>query len=35
MPGWVKLEDEFSKLFNKYGYYHEMGHAWNLAAYEI
>ncbi len=35
MPGWVKLEDEFSKLFNKYGYYYEMGHSWNLAAYEI
>ena len=35
VPGWVKLEDEFSKLFNKHGYYYEMGHAWNLSAYEL
>ena len=33
--GWVKLEEEFSKLFNKYGYYYEMGYAWSLSAYEI
>ncbi len=33
--GWVKLEDEFRHLFEKYGLYYEMGHAWNLAAYEI
>lgn len=33
--GWVKLEDEFRRLFEKYGLYYEMGHAWNLAAYEI
>lgn len=33
--GWVKLEDEFVKLFEKYGYYYELGHAWNLSAYEI
>jgi hypothetical protein len=33
--GWVKLEDEFTKLFNKYGYYYELGHAWNLSAYEV
>ena len=33
--GWAKLEDKFLKLFNKYGLYYEMGHAWNLAAYEI
>ena len=32
--GWVKLEDQFLKLFKKYGYYYEMGHAWNLSAYE-
>ena len=33
--GWVKLESEFSKLFEKYGYYYEMGYAWSLSAYEI
>jgi len=33
--GWVKLEDEFLKLFEKYGWYYEMGHAWNLSAYEV
>lgn len=32
--GWTKLEAEFSKLFAKYGLYYEMGHAWNLSAYE-
>lgn len=35
MPGWVKLEDQFSKLFTKYGLYYEMGYAWSLSAYEI
>lgn len=35
VSGWVKLESEFSKLFEKYGYYYEMGNAWNLSAYEI
>ena len=35
VPGWVKREDEFRRLFKKYGLYYEMGHAWNLAAYEI
>lgn len=35
VPGWVKLEDEFSNLFKKYGYYYEMGYAWSLSAYEI
>lgn len=33
-PGWVKLEDEFLRIFKKHGYYYEMGHAWNLSAYE-
>ena len=33
--GWVKLESEFLKLFEKYGYYYEMGHAWNLSAYKL
>ena len=33
--GWVKLEDEFLKLFEKYGYYYELGNAWNLSACEL
>lgn len=33
--GWVKMENEFSKLFNKYGYYYELGYAWSLSAYEL
>lgn len=33
--GWVKLEQQFSDLFKKYGMYYEMGHAWNLSACEI
>ena len=32
--GWVKLESEFMKLFEKYGLYYEMGNTWNLSAYE-
>lgn len=35
VPGWVKLEEEFSNLFKKYNMFYEMGHAWNLSAYEI
>lgn len=33
--GWTKLEAQFSKLFEKYGLYYEMGYAWSLSAYEI
>ena len=33
--GWVKLENEFSKLFEKYGYYYELGYTWSLSAYEL
>ena len=33
--GWSKREEEFLKIFEKYGYYYEMGHAWNLSAYEL
>ena len=33
--GWVKLEEQFGKLFEKYGLYYEMGYAWSLSAYEI
>lgn len=34
VPGWVKLENEFQKLFEKHGCYYEMGHSWNLSVYE-
>ena len=33
--GLVKLEEQFGKLFEKYGLYYEMGYAWSLSAYEI
>lgn len=32
-PGWVKLESEFMKIFQRHGCYFEMGHAWNLTCY--
>lgn len=35
VPGWTKKESEFQKLFAKYGWYYELGHAWNLSVYEI
>lgn len=35
VSNWIKLEDEFRQLFEKHGYYYEMGHSWNLSAYEI
>ena len=34
VSGWVKLEDSFRKLFEKYDCYYELGHAWNLSVYE-
>lgn len=33
--GWGILSDEFRAIFNKYGLYFELGHAWNLTCYEI
>lgn len=30
-----KTVEEFEKLFVKYGYYYELGNAWNLAATEL
>lgn len=33
--GWDKLEEEFSQIFEKHGYYYEMGYAWSLSAYEL
>tara|TARA_R100000995_G_C3480810_1_gene123770 strand:- start:1310 stop:1654 length:345 start_codon:yes stop_codon:yes gene_type:complete len=29
------LEDEFINLIKSYGYYYELGNAWNLSMYEI
>lgn len=31
--GWVKLEEEFRKIFEKYGLYYELGNAWNLSCF--
>ena len=33
--GWEKLEDEFRKIFEKYGLYFELGNAWNLTCFEV
>ena len=33
--GWTKLENQFAKLFDKYGLYYEMGYSWSLSAYKI
>ena len=33
--GWVKNEEEFRKIFERYGLYFELGNAWNLSCYEI
>lgn len=30
-----KLEQELSSIFEKYGYYYELGNAWNLSAAKI
>lgn len=35
VSGWSRLEESFKKLFNKHGYYFELGHAWNLSAYKL
>ena len=35
VSGWVKLEDEFNKIFKKYNLYIELGNSWNLTAYKI
>ena len=32
--GWVKKEEEFRKIFEKYGVYFELGNAWNLSCYD-
>ena len=29
------LEEEFVKIFDKYGLYYELGNAWNLTACEV
>jgi hypothetical protein len=33
--GWVKLEAELKKIFEKYGLYFELGNDWNLSSFEI
>ena len=35
VSGWVKLADQFYKLFEKYGLVFEMYNSWNGNAYEI
>ena len=32
---WVWTEQQFIDIFNKHGYYYEMGYAWSLSAYEL
>lgn len=32
--GYEILEQKFSAIFDKYGFYYELGDAWNLSAYE-
>ena len=34
VSGWTKIEDEFRKIFAKYGLHYSMGNAWNLTCYE-
>lgn len=34
VKGWEKLEDEFRKIFEKYGLYFELGYQWSLTCYE-
>ena len=34
-PGYMKVEADLQKLFEKYGYYYTYGHSWNLTAYEL
>lgn len=31
---WSKLEEKFRLLLDKFGYYAELGHAWNLSLYK-
>lgn len=30
-----RLEEQFNRIFKKYGLYFELGHAWNLTASEV
>lgn len=34
VSGWIKLESEFRKIFEKYGLHFELGNAWNLTCFE-
>ena len=31
--GWIKLEEEFKNIFDKYEIYYELGNAWNLSCF--
>lgn len=33
--GCFKLQEEFRRLFEKYGLYYELGNSWNLSAHKI
>lgn len=35
LPYFDGVEEELQGIFNKYGLYYELGHAWNLSAYKI
>jgi len=36
-PSWdeVVLQQKFEEILRKYGYFHELGHAWNLSIYPL
>lgn len=35
VDGWVSLSEQFYSIFKRHGYYYELGHSWNLSAYEL
>ena len=35
IKGWMKIEAEFMKLFERYGCYATYGNAWNLTTYDL
>lgn len=35
IEGWIEIEEAFIDIFNKHGYYYEMGYSWSLSAYEL
>ena len=34
VSGWTRLESEFGHIFHNYGFYYELGNAWNLSVFE-